>query len=133
MIPYLLAVAGGYLIGNSMNKTSQFDKGGKMNEGESSNFGKPYRLTIMMKNGEEIKLPFENINDAKDAKIRIGMVQLDRYGNEINKYELPSHPNIKNDDIEWKMLEDFVDGRWKTHTYDEERRKYEKFVSENKL
>jgi hypothetical protein len=30
MKPYLLAVAGGYLIGNSMNETSQFGKGGEI-------------------------------------------------------------------------------------------------------
>ena len=28
MIPYLLAIAGGYLIGNSMKETPTFDKGG---------------------------------------------------------------------------------------------------------
>ena len=33
MLPYLLAVAGGYLIGNSMNETTpQFGKGGKMDD-----------------------------------------------------------------------------------------------------
>jgi len=33
MIPYLLAVAGGYFIGNSMNETTpQFGKGGKMDD-----------------------------------------------------------------------------------------------------
>ena len=32
MLPYLLAVAGGYLIGNSMNETTQFNKGGKMKD-----------------------------------------------------------------------------------------------------
>jgi hypothetical protein len=32
MIPYLLAVAGGYFIGNSMNETSKFNKGGKMKD-----------------------------------------------------------------------------------------------------
>jgi len=30
MLPFLLAIAGGYLIGNSMNETQQFDEGGMM-------------------------------------------------------------------------------------------------------
>ena len=30
MLPYLLAIAGGYLIGNSMNETPKFDEGGEL-------------------------------------------------------------------------------------------------------
>ena len=32
MLPYLLAIAGGYLIGNSINETPQFDEGGELDE-----------------------------------------------------------------------------------------------------
>ena len=33
MLPYLLAIAGGYLIGNSMKETPTFDEGGVMEMG----------------------------------------------------------------------------------------------------
>lgn len=47
MIPYLLAVAGGYLIGNSMNETTpQFGKGGMMAK-KYNNLSKEEREELM--------------------------------------------------------------------------------------
>lgn len=43
MIPYLLAIAGGYLIGNSMNETPQFDEGGLTKKQQSEAFMDAYR------------------------------------------------------------------------------------------
>ena len=44
MIPYLLAVVGGYLIGNSMNETPKFDKGGLNGEGIDSEYAEKVGL-----------------------------------------------------------------------------------------
>jgi len=77
MIPYLLAIVGGYLIGNSMNETPQFDKGGLNGEGIDSEYAekvasmkggvKHYSVDIDLENGDNVRdLEFKSLEKAKE-------------------------------------------------------------------
>jgi len=62
MIPYLLAIAGGYLIGNSMNETPQFDEGGMMADGG-------FIDESIARQGDDFKIDLTSIS--QNAKIKV--------------------------------------------------------------